>query len=292
MTAKKILVGYDGTPDARRAARWALDEAARSGAEVEFFYVYEWPSYLPPAAMTPARAVWPGSDVDRAIEDSVADIARSAAVSHPAVPVGTLVERAPAAAALIERSEDAGLVVLGSRGHSAVAGLLGSVTVAVTAGAHCPVVVVRGKPAPREPIVVGVDHSEGALHALSFAFEQAAAHDVPLQVIRAWMPPAFDHYGSAGSMDVVMADERQDLSDLVDRWREKFPAVHAMGKVLFAHPAYALTEASMDAQLVVVGTRGRGAFRGTLLGSVSQHLLHHAESSVAVIRESGGPALS
>jgi nucleotide-binding universal stress UspA family protein len=288
MTATKILVGYDGSPDARRAARWALDEAARSGAPVEFFYAYEWPCYMPPAAMAPAQAVWPGADIDQAIEDRVADIAISAATSHPAVPVSTLIERGPAAATLIERSAGAGLVVLGSRGHSAVAGLLGSVTVAVTAGAHCPVVVVRGKPAPREPIVVGVDHSESALHALAFAFEQAAARDVALHVIRAWMPPAFDPNRSRGPMDVVMADERQALSELVGRWREKFPAVHATEKVLFAHPAHALAEASMDAQLVVVGTRGRGAFRGTLLGSVSQHLLHHAESSVAVIRESGG----
>ena len=127
MTPRKILVGYDGSSDARRAARWALDEAARTGAPVEFCYAYNWPAYVPAAAMMPAPAVWPGGDTDQAITDMVEGVALSAAETHPTVTVSTVITRTPAVPTLTERSAGAGLIVLGSRGHSAVSDLLGGI---------------------------------------------------------------------------------------------------------------------------------------------------------------------
>ena len=275
MTVKNIIVGYDGSPSARRAARWALDEATRTGSPVELCSAPSLAGPLTPVMCRPHPA--PGTAAD-----TVGDLAASAAVSHPAVAVHTLESTETAADALIARSADGSLVVLGKHDRPATTGRLGCVAVGVAANAHCSVVIVRGHPAPGYPIVAGVDHSEAAMHALAFAFEQAAAHDVPLIVLRAWLPSSGG--GRAGSLPAVLAEERRRLADLLDGWREKFPSVDARPVVVVEHPARALADASRDAQLVVVGTRGN-VFRGTLLGSVSRHLVQHAASSVAVVRD-------
>jgi len=288
MTPRKILVGYDGSSDARRAGRWALDEAARTQAPVEFCYAYNWPAYVPAGAMMPASAVWPDGDTDQAITDMVEGVALSAAETHPTVTVSTVITRTPAVPTLTERSAGAGLIVLGSRGHSAVAGLLGgSVTIDVSSRAHCPVVVVRGKTADNDPVVVGVDDSPYAETALAFAARQAAGRGVALRVIRAWLPPATGWNGSRAVIETVSATERHSLDTLLRHWRQEFPALAVTIEVSLDDAGRVLTEAGFDAQLVVVGSRGRGPFRGALLGSVSQHLLHHCACSVAIVRGPG-----
>jgi nucleotide-binding universal stress UspA family protein len=152
MTVKQIIVGYDGSPDARAAADWALDEADRTGAPVLFVYAMEWPTFIPAASMIPATSVWPDAECVARRRDRTCprhhgrrrgrDRARR---SHPGVTAASAMVRGPAALTLVDRSMHAAMVVLGSRGHNAFAGLLlGSVSVSVSAHAHCPVVVVRG----------------------------------------------------------------------------------------------------------------------------------------------------
>jgi nucleotide-binding universal stress UspA family protein len=288
MTAKRIIVGYDRSADSRAAARWALDEAARTGAPVEFFYAYEWPEWAPAASTIPAPAVWPDGETDRAIKGGLHEAVTAAKQSHPGVRTEISIVNASTALTLIERSADASLIVLGSRGHSAVAGLLGSVSVAVSAHAHCPVLVVRGEAAPTRPVVVGVDDSPSAHLALDFAVEQAAARGVPLRVIRTWAPVTGIWEDSPLVTRTVTAEERRPLDELVAGWREKYPQVEITAEAVVDHPANALALASTTAQLLVVGTRGRGAVRGMLLGSVSQHLLHHSACTVAVVRNFPG----
>ncbi|GAA3337457.1 universal stress protein [Amorphoplanes nipponensis] len=285
MTARKIIVGYDRSPDARAAARWALDEAVRTGAPVEFFYAYEWPTWAPAASTVPAPAVWPDGETDRAIKGALHEAVALAKESHPSVRTDISIVNNSAALTLIGRSEEAGLIVLGSRGHSAVVGLLGSVSVAVSGHAHCPVVVVRGEPEAGGPIVAGVDDSGSAQLALGFAVEEAVARRVPLRVIRAFAPVTGLWEDTPMVTRSVTAAERRPLDELVAGWREKHPDLDISVEALVEHPAAALTEASTDAQLLVVGSRGRGAVRGMLLGSVSQHLLRHAACTVAVVHE-------
>lgn len=287
MTAKKIIVGYDRSIDSRAAAAWALDEATRTGALVEFFYAYEWPTWAPAASMIPVPAVWLDGETDRAIKNALQDAVISARISHPDVRTEISIVHAAAALTLVERSAEASLVVVGSRGFSAVTGLLGSVGVAVSAHAHCPVIVVRGDAARTAPVVVGVDDSPAAQLALGFAFEQAAGRGVPLRVVRA-LPPVMLWEGSPALAESILAVEQDSLRELVSTWQEKFPQVAATSTVLVEHPAGALAVAGATAQLVVVGTRGRGPIRGMLLGSVSQHLLHHCACTVAVVREVPG----
>jgi nucleotide-binding universal stress UspA family protein len=146
--------------------------------------------------------------------------------------------------------------------------------VAVSARAHCPVVVVRGESVATAPIVVGVDDSDCAEKALAFAVEESAERGVPLRVIRAWA-------AALGNRQ----DQTRRLDDLVSVWREKYPEVAILAEAVDDHPAAALVSAGTTAQLLVVGSRGRGALRGMLLGSVSQHLLHHSACAVAVVHD-------
>ncbi|GIF23354.1 nucleotide-binding universal stress UspA family protein [Actinoplanes tereljensis] len=172
MNTRKIIVGYDRSADAKNAARWALDEAERTGAPVELFFAYEWPVWMPSAPSVPAGAAWPDSETDQAIKQVMQAALAEARRTHPTLTITAKTLDGIAALALVDRSARAALVVLGSRGHSAVTNLLGSVGVAVTAHVHCPVVVVRGQEDSNAPVVVGVDGSGSSEAALAFAAEQ------------------------------------------------------------------------------------------------------------------------
>jgi len=286
MTTRKIIVGYDRSADAKAAAAWALDEAARTGAPVEFCYIWEWPAWIPAASMVPAPAVWPDRNADHTITEMLDDAVAAAKQTHPTVPTATFTVDADVALTLIDRSAQAGLVVLGSRGHSAVAGLLGSVSVAVSAHAHSPVIVVRGDTAATAPVVVGVDDSPQAPSVLAFAAEQAVARQVPLWVVHAWKPVTGIWAQTPMATGTISPAEQRPFDDLVAAARQKFPELEISAEAVVDHPAAALVSASGNAQLLVVGSRGRGAARGMLLGSVSQHLLRHASCTVAIVHDS------
>ncbi|GAB1640351.1 universal stress protein [Krasilnikovia sp. MM14-A1259] len=278
MPEKMIVVGYDGSPDARAAAHWALDEAARTGAPLQFCCAYEWPTWSPAAATVPAPAPWPDPETERAIAGMLDRAAAAARLSHPGVRVSTSVSHTGAVISLTDRSEHARLVVLGSRGHGAVGSLLGSVSVAVSAHARCPVVVVRGESDPAAPVVVGVDGSDCTPPALEFAFAQAAARGTGLRAVHACGPPRDGD--PAGT-----ARESHDVAALLDAWQDTYPYVKVTREEVTGDPGPALAETSGAAQLIVLGTHGHGALRGLLRGSVSQHLLHHSRCPVAVVHD-------
>jgi nucleotide-binding universal stress UspA family protein len=288
MSTRKIIVGYDRSADAKAAVTWALDEATRTGAPVEFLFSVEWPTWAPAAATMAAPPNWPDGELDRAVKGMLDEVVVDAKRTHPDVPVAVAVVNDGAAHTLIERSAEASLVVLGSRGHSAVFGLLGSVSVAVSAHAHAPVVVVRGEQKDAGAVVVGVDGSTPSRAALTFAVEQASLRKAALRVIRAW-PPVTGIWEDSPIVTAKVADEeRRPFEELIQDLREVYPALDTSAEVVVEHPAAALAAASGTAQLLVVGTRGRGALRGMLLGSVSQHVLRHSAVPVAVIHELAG----
>lgn len=288
MTTRPIVVGYDGSPSARTALDWALDEATRTRRPLLLAYAFEW--FAVAAAVAPEVANWPDRTARRDAEVLVQTAAVEAAEAHPGVSVTGVLLDGPASVALTERSRQAALLVLGNRGHGGFTDLLlGSTSVAVSAHAHCPVVVVREAmtdPAdPRTDVVVGIDGSPCSLLALGYAFDRAVERDVRLRVIRAWTPPPpqyipFDHDPAE-----ITAAERSALDDLLVDWRQKYPQVEVVAEVVADAPSRALVNASRAADLVVVGSRGRGGFRGLLLGSVSQQVLHHSRCPVAVVRE-------
>lgn len=311
MTDGPILVGYDGSTEARAAMRWALDEAARTDVPVRLISTFEWltaGSWMGPG---PGPGTWPDEIPRRESERELRDALAEAHRTHPGVTVDGEVLDGPPAIRLQERSGEASLVVLGSRGHGGFTGLLtGSTTVAVAAHAHCPVIVVRGVPEsggrPGD-VVVGVDGSAESLRALDFALGQAAGRKVPLRVLRAWHLPAMAWGTPLPGWNLVVPPgqapgaplgfdpeevrraEREALDELLAARRDTHPEVDIRPEVTLDNPASMLIEAASSAQLVVVGSRGRGGFRGLLLGSVSQQVMHHARCPVAVVRELGEP---
>ncbi|MEV4346470.1 universal stress protein [Actinoplanes sp. NPDC049596] len=285
MSTRKIIIGYDRSAGSRDAARWGLDEAARTGALVEFFYAYEWPTWMPATSTVPAPAVWPDGETDRAIKGALHEAVVTARKTHPQVRTAISIVHASAALTLIDRSAEASLIVLGCRGHSAVLGLLGSLSAAVSAHARCPVVLVRGDAAATAPVVVGVDDSPAAQAALAFAADQALARGVALHLVRAWKPVTGLWESTAMVTREVTPAERQPFDELVAAWRDKHPGLEIHADAVVEHPASVLQRAGLNAQLLVVGTRGRGAVRGTLLGSVSQHLLRHSPCSIAIVHD-------
>ncbi|KUL23493.1 hypothetical protein ADL15_45805 [Actinoplanes awajinensis subsp. mycoplanecinus] len=261
-----------------------MTEADRTGAPVELLYADESPVWTPigDGSSGPAR---PESYVVEVIGGMMERAVTAARRTHPMVEVTVKTVRAFPAPALIDRSRRARLVVIGARGHSAVTDLLGSVSSAVTAHAHCPVVVVRGDAPAAAPVVAGIDGSGLASPVLDLAAVQASARRVPLRVVRAWSPAA--GIGTDGRQEAraVLERERGPFDALVTLVSDTFPEIKVEAEALVEHPAAALTRESDTAQLLVVGSRGLGPVRGLLLGSVSQHLLRHSACTVAVVHD-------
>lgn len=284
MTSQPIVVGYDGSPSAQQAVKWAAAEGLRTGRPLLLAHAFVWPA-VPMALAGPG--IYPQGMARRDAERMVQEAAAEAAKAHPKVTItGTLLD-GPPAVVLVERSREASLVVLGNRGHGGFAQLLlGSTGVAVSAHAHCPVVIVRGdeRPAPAH-VLVGVDGSPSSLLALRYAFAQAADRAVPLRVVRVWnMSEPMWSVSENVPRDLVAAEQKA-LDELLANWRAEYPDVEVVAEVVVDAPGRALVRASREAELAVVGSRGRGGFTGLLLGSVSQQLLHHSHCPVAVIRE-------
>ncbi|PGH44264.1 universal stress protein UspA [Micromonospora sp. WMMA1996] len=286
-SADPVVVGVDGSATALDAVRVAAREAAFRHRPLRVVHAFIWP--LTRAPLTPAPGAPAGAGLRNQAERCVAEAVAEAGKVAPDVPVtGVVVDGAPAAV-LVEESRRATLMVLGHRGLGGFAGLLiGSVTLQVSARAHCPVLVTRGEARADGPVVVGVDGSAHSGVAVGFAYEEAARRGAPLVVVHAWLYPT-----PIGPGDIVplvydpeaLAEEsRRILAEAVAGWSERYPDVEVRQRSVRGAPARVLVEQSASAQLVVVGAHGRGALAGLLLGSVSHAVLHHAHAPLVIAR--------
>jgi nucleotide-binding universal stress UspA family protein len=134
-------------------------------------------------------------------------------------------------------------------------------------------------------IVVGVDGSDSSLDALRWAAEQARLTGAGLEVIMAWeYPPSFGWAPPLPADWSPGEEARRELADSVERALGATPPIEVRQVVVQGHPAPALVAAAREADLLVVGSRGHGAFVGMLLGSVSEHCVSHAPCPVVVVR--------
>lgn len=139
-------------------------------------------------------------------------------------------------------------------------------------------------------IVVGVDGSEESHQALAWAVEEARRWGASLRIVHAWRPPEAYLFDAPA---VVRPELDEALRDVGRRVVEDAlaavlsgsdPGVEIERRVLPEPPVEALLAAAADADLLVIGSRGRGGFAGLLLGSVSQQVAHHAPCPVVVVR--------
>jgi nucleotide-binding universal stress UspA family protein len=278
---RPVVVGVDGSASAYRAVEWAAEEAARRGVTLRLVRAFSWTTADQPTG-------WVERYRDQLLEVSrrqVARAARIAADTRPDVETDRQVAIGAPIEVLGSEARRAQLVVLGDRGLSELGGLvLGSVAVSLTARAACPVVVVRGDRARDDaPVVVGIDGSSVSEAALAFAFDAAAARGVDLVTVHAWSSTAIDEeLESLVDWDAVVEDAV--LAERLAGWGQKYPQVSVRRTVVRDRAVRALVDASAEAQLVVVGSRGRGNAVGLLLGSVSHGVLHDAHCPVAVVR--------
>ncbi|MCX2753625.1 MULTISPECIES: universal stress protein [unclassified Gordonia (in: high G+C Gram-positive bacteria)] len=279
-----IVVGVDGSDCALMAVRWAVGAAARENCSVRVLSAVGIVpgAYAPTAMMTsPAVVEAMHADASRAV-DAATTLAKSV---NPDVPVDGKIVDGSAILALRQASTDAHTVVIGRRGLGGVRGLLlGSVSADAATHAHCPVVIVGGTPPSSGPVVVGVDASPTSRAAIAEAFRQADLLRVPLVAVHAFgefSPAAF--YGDARLAERNMRDEAEEvLGEQLAGYVEDFPDVTIHKHVGIASPAEEVVQAAQSAQLIVVGTRGRGGFRGLLLGSTSRAVVQVAPCPVMV----------
>lgn len=283
-----IVVGVDGSESATDAVLWAADRAREQDATVRLIAAAGWAHYraMGPRALDPESyrqaALTAAGQHLRAATDAAARIL-------PTTRIRSEVREGGPAEVLQDESARASLLVLGSRGRGGFRGLLlGSSAVTLAAAARCPVVVVRARPTPDGPVAVGVDGSPASETALGFAFETAARRRAPLLAVHAWQEEIYD------PAVVVLIDqeaeerrEQDALEQALAGWRGTFPDVEVVTRVVHGPASGALVEASSGAQLLVVGSRGRGGMAGLVLGSASQAALHHASCPVAVVRGTG-----
>ncbi|MEU4191719.1 universal stress protein [Kribbella sp. NPDC026611] len=284
-----IVVGYDGSPGSRSALRWATAEAVRTAAPLRITEAFELVVITRPS---PGHVV-PLEAVRSARQKELDAVAEGFRLQHPDLVVETSLIGGPASKALIDTAAEARLVVIGSRGLGGWSGLLaGSVAVQVTTHAQSPVVVVpselRLRTSEEPTVVVGVDGSKASAKAIEFAFEQADALQARVVAVHAWTSP-FLTYDDAASMlqfDEAKVNEESRLlvSESVAGAAAEHPDVQWTTELVSGSAAPALIRRSETADLLVVGSRGRGGFTGLLLGSVGQSVLHHTHCPTAIVR--------
>ncbi len=288
-----VIVGFNGAADSVPPLLWAAEEAARRGV----------PLRVLSAVNVQGVLTGPGGDQGLVAPEAVAEAEAllAEAAEHVSAVAGLTLESEVAygspAAILVEASETADLVVVGNRGRGELASVvLGSVAHAVTSHAHCPVVVVKGdgqwSVTAGHPVVVGVDGSEAGDRAVEFAAATAARSTSRLHLLSALREDDKGAYQTQPwelvTGPAVTAEKTEHASSLIEKLisaiSARHPGLTITHEVIDGKPADALIEASKLAGLVVVGTRGRGGFKGLLLGSVSHGVIHEAACPVAVIR--------
>jgi acyl-CoA dehydrogenase family member 9 len=288
--AAPVVVGVDGSPKSLRALDWAAREAAARQSPLRILHAFLWPLMRVP--LGPSELGPPDGGLRNAAEQILSTAADRARRAAPALDVTTDLPVCAPAAALIEASHDAALVVVGHRGLGGFTGLLvGSVGVQTAAHAACPVIVVRDseseplEPGPAGQVVVGVDGSEHSMLAMDFAFSHAALHGLGVVAIHANQSPALASDPRIVSrLDGTRAGSALLLNEALAGYSDKYPDVAVQLEVVQGSAAEALVAESAGAALTVVGSRGRGGFTGLLLGSTSQSVLQHATGPVAIVR--------
>lgn len=288
-----VLVGVDGSATSLTAVELAAREAALRHRPLRVVHAFIWPLLDVPLDPLPLGPPEGGlrKDAERILDEAVT---HARTVDPDLVITGDIVIGAPAAV-LLGYARTAALTVIGDRGLGGFTGLLvGSVAVQLAAHAPTPVLVARGRPHPDGAIVLGVDGSPAGQAAVRYAFEAAALRDAELIALHAWRYPASTGHDDLLSLvydvDAVQADEERLLAEALAGWCQRYPDVVVRRVTLHTGSRKALLEAGREAQLIIVGARGRAGVAGLLLGSVSQAVLHHADCPVVIVPHDRHPS--
>jgi len=279
-----ILVGVDGSPSSVAAVEWAARSAALHNLPLGLIHVLA-PQVVmtfPETPMPPGYTEWQREQGERHLREAVTragELAPEQSIEAQTI-VGSTVPT------LVDMSREAVRLVVGSRGHGRLRrSLLGSVSSSLVRHAHCPVAVIH-ETHPHSadaPVVVGIDGSPVSEAATGLAFEEASLRGVELVAVYAWHDTGMLDFPGI-DMAAMASDGELALAERLAGWHERYPDVTVRRVVVGDRPADQLVERSQEAQLVVVGSHGRGGFTGMLLGSVSLAVVQSAHSPVLVVR--------
>ena len=288
MWSNRVVVGFDGSETSLLTAKWAAGEAELRGLGLTLVN-----ALIPPTSggtFGPGMAV--GLDTLEDIRAAAQTSLDEVAATLPGSDIQSIVQIGSPTGVLLEASETAALLVVGSRGHGGFKELLlGSVSAQLVAHADCPVIVMRHEAdSTKNAIVVGIDGSESSNAALAFAFATASLHKWKLVAVHAWDVPSFDlvilpntpvptDYENISDSEVRLAAE------VLAGFEDEYPDVEVEQVVTRGNAVKALLEASPAAAMIVVGTHGHGQVMSSVLGSVSHGVLHKAKVPVAVVGE-------
>jgi nucleotide-binding universal stress UspA family protein len=292
----KILLATDGSKDARRAARNAAEISLKLDSELHVVYVApEYPYVYASYGLRREEGIKHQDEgrqtLDRCVEH-IRETGGNVAGSH--------LGAGDAASEIVEVAEElgVGLVVLGSRGRGPLRrALMGSVSTGVLRHAHCSVLITRGHEDQREPflgkLLVAVDGSEEATAAAQTATEMARAAASEVHVAYAIQEERYrPHLGPemwAGweeGLERAKNSARSWVEEEAQRMKDE-ETKKVEPHLLIGRPDAAIVwlAGEMEADLVLVGSRGLGAMRRTLIGSVSDSVVRHAHCPVMVVRK-------
>lgn len=288
-----VVVAVDGSPASRNAVRWAANTANKRGIPLRLASSYTMPQFLYAEGMVPPQELF-----DDLQSETMEKIDEARAVAHevaPDIKIGHTIAEGSPIDMLLDMAHDVTMIVMGSRGLGGLSGMvMGSVSAAVVSHASCPVVVVREDNQLDEatkygPVVIGVDGSDVSAKATEIAFAEADARGAELVAVHTWMDMQVQASlaGLAAAQQQWDEVEREQTELLIERIKplaEQYPDVPVKKVITRDRPVRALAETSEGAQLLVVGSHGRGGFKGMLLGSTSRALLQSAPCPMMVVR--------
>ena len=294
---RDIVAGVDQTNPAERVLGRALVEAQSTGRAVRVVHVWSNPVWLGDlsaiSGMAYGSSLPSHEDSVRWAQDLAEEQLTKAREQHGSSGVAAVQATAEAREGepghvLVNASQEAGLLVVGGRGHGSLASvLLGSTTGFVMHHASCPLMIVPEtvSDGPFQRVIVGFDDSDCSRSALRWGFDAARRHGCPLTVLHALritLAPA------AIPVALISPEYKSEMQAWLDRETAKiaadFPEVALTTIVHNGSPAGVLLEQSGPDELLVVGSRGRGGFAGLLLGSVAAQCSQHAKGVVVVVR--------
>lgn len=283
---KVVLVGVDGSKASYKATWWAANYAKHAGLKLQIVCAYSLPSY---AAVSFDSTYTSMGDDNAAHADAQEILAQAKAVAQEqGVDAQTLIVTGDPSSVFVELSHNYNLIVIGNRGKGGLAErLLGTTSSSLPAYAYCPIIVVPYTDDDGNTmhlnntiskVAVGIDASPWGLKALEIAGNLAADNDAQLDII-----DAVPGLQGVADEDDVMDSYMEDLEEMLKPLREAHANLEIHKTIVPQSSVNALTKASLDHDVVVVGSRGRGGFTGLLVGSTSQGLIQHAAGPVYVV---------
>lgn len=288
-----VVVAVDGSPASHNAVRWAANTANKRGIPLRLASSYTMPQFLYAEGMVPPQELF--DDLQSETMEKIDEAREIAYQIAPDIKIGHTIAEGSPIDMLLEMSRDVTMIVMGSRGLGGLSGMvMGSVSASVVSHASCPVVVVREDNDITEdskygPVVIGVDGSEVSQKATEIAFAEADARGAELIAVHTWMDMQVQASlaglsAAQQQWEEVEREQTEMLAEQLAPLTEQYPEVPVRKIITRDRPVRALCEQADGAQLLIVGSHGRGGFKGMLLGSTSRALLQSAPCPMMVVR--------